>query len=237
LQRRRAVLGGGLGALFLGLGGWWAARPEHWADLRSGTGEVRSATLADGSTVELGSRTALSLDYSDRTRRLVLHEGEAFFIVAADPRPFVVAAEAGEARALGTRFNMRALDGVVTVAVAEHSVAVTVPAAAPATVDEGWQLAYGKSGIEALEPADLASIAAWRQGRLIFRNTPLRAVLSEIGRYRDGTIVLLDDRLGSIPVTAVFDIASIGSALDTIEATLPIRLTRATDFLVFVTAG
>lgn len=231
---RRALLGG-FSLAVLGAAAWWATRPGRWADLKTAPGELRRVVLADGSTLELGSHTALSHDFTALQRRLTLHRGEIHVTVAADARPFLVTALGGETRALGTRFNLRALDGEVTVTVAEHAVLVTLDGASE-TVTEGWQVAYRDRVLMAPAPADLSQAEAWREGRLVFRNTPLRRVLGELERYRVGSILLLDEAVGEIPVTAVFRAADGDAALETIAATLPVRLVWASDLLVLVMA-
>ena len=66
------------------------------ADHRTGTGEQKRVTLADGSVVELNTRTSLSVHFTATQRRLDLIDGEACFSVASDTqRPFIVAAAKG----------------------------------------------------------------------------------------------------------------------------------------------
>ncbi|WZB75485.1 FecR domain-containing protein [Achromobacter insuavis] len=68
------------------------------ADYRTGIGERRRIVLADGSALELGSDTALSVHFDSRQRQLTLHRGQAYFQVAADAaRRFSVRAGQGSA--------------------------------------------------------------------------------------------------------------------------------------------
>ena len=73
-------------------------RPDLLADHSTAVGERRKVTLEDGSTVELAGSSSLSVDFSAEARRVVLHDGEAFFDVARGTRPFVVQAADGSAR-------------------------------------------------------------------------------------------------------------------------------------------
>src|SRR3546814_17289373 len=74
--------------------------------------------LADGSSIELGSDSALSVALGNRQRVVTLYKGEAFFTVAADAgRPFVVQAAGGSAQALGTAFNIKTVEGMAIVTV------------------------------------------------------------------------------------------------------------------------
>jgi transmembrane sensor len=88
-------------------------------------GEQRSIALADGSIVELNSRTTVRVRYSEHERSLDLLEGQALFRVAKDAsRPFVVTADSTRVRAVGTQFDVnRKREGTV-VTVVEGRVSV-----------------------------------------------------------------------------------------------------------------
>jgi len=81
-------------------------------------GEQRSLTLADGSTVELNSRSKIVVRYSMQERRVELLQGQALFRVTKDvARPFIVKTGATLVRAVGTEFDVyqKREDTVVTV--------------------------------------------------------------------------------------------------------------------------
>lgn len=232
-SRRNVILGGaavliGAGALYL------RGRDDLFADYTTDIGERRSVSLEDGSSVELGSYSALSVDFMPAARRVRLHRGQAFFKASADAaRPFLVDASNAVIEALGTSFDVKYVDDLVTVVVSEH--AVMARGAFPAvTVAQGWQISFGRSGQPALSRADLAAAGAWRRDQIIFQDVPLRRVLAEIERYRRGRIVLMDGSLGAIPVTAIFSAKQPENALQTLADTLPIRLFRAGPLLTIV---
>lgn len=232
---RRKVLLGGIVLALAAPATWLVTRPGFFADHRTGIGERTAFTLSDGSTVELGSRTALSVDMGADERRLTLHHGQAFFTVAADAeRPFVVTAGSGTVRALGTQFDVKFLGGAAAVTVFEHAVAVSTHDAPMMEISSEWQVRYDETGLFAPEPADLSVTAAWRKDRIVFEDAPLRLVLHELERYRRGPILLMDDRLGDMPVTAIFDTAQAAAALTTIEATLPVRIVDAAGLVALV---
>jgi transmembrane sensor len=81
-------------------------------------GEQRSLTLADGSIVELNSRSKIVVRYSKQERRVELLQGQALFRVTKDAaRPFIVKTGATLVRAVGTEFDVyqKREDTVVTV--------------------------------------------------------------------------------------------------------------------------
>lgn len=233
---RRGVVLGGIAALVLITNAYLMSRDGRFATYQTSVGERRSFRLADGSSVELGSYSALSVDFSENTRNLVLHEGQGFFQVASDPsRPFVVSANGGTITALGTVFDVKLLDQAVTVSVIEHAVSVAFDQGTPVRLNEGWQLSYG--GDEATFPhrADPQTVEAWRNDRIIFEDVPLRRVLSELERYRRGRIFLTDSEIGNMPVTAIFDTRDAEAALATIAEALPVRVLNGLGWITVVT--
>ncbi len=233
--RRAWMQGVAAAALVLAGGGYAVMTPGLLADYRTHTAERRTVALPDGSSVELGSNTALSLAFDALTRRLVLHAGEAFFRVAADAgRPFTVVAGQGVTRALGTAFNIKRQADVVIVSVIEHAVAVALEGQPAVTVGQGQQVRYEGQRVDAIRRVVPADVQAWRQDRLIFREAPLRDVAADLERYRRGRIVITDARAGRIPVSGVFHTRQTDAALATIADTLPVRVTRATDLLVLI---
>ncbi len=232
---RRGFMVGGLVALVAGSTTYIISRPGVFADYKTDVAERRSLTLVDGSTVELDGYTALSVQFTDMVRRLPLHRGQAFFQVAPDRnRPFVVEAAMGNVRALGTAFDIKIMPDVVTVSVAEHSVAVQTARTGSVVVQSGWQVSYDDKGILPPQQIDLSLVQSWRQDRIVFEDVPLRRVLDELERYRRGRIVLMDSTIGDIPVTAIFDTKQPENALQIIAETLPVRILNMNGYIAVI---
>ncbi|MBT0782362.1 FecR domain-containing protein [Paracoccus sp. pheM1] len=234
---RRRLIGGLAGLAFAGAGGWHVSRPWFRADHVTDAGEVRDIALADGSLVNLGSRSALSVDLGPERRLVRLLRGEGFFAVAPDPRPFAVRALGGEVAALGTRFNVCLQGGRVDVAVAEHAVSLKLPGLPAVELGQGWQSSYGRDYIAPPVQAEPDSIGAWRQGRMIFRNTPLGEVLAEIARWRGGSISAWGSGVAAVPVTAIFDTNAPDAALETIVQTLDLRMVNLPGGITLIRGG
>ena len=234
LSRRNFILGpvaiiGGLGSLYA------IDQPGLFAEYKTDIGERRTIGLPDGSIVELGSYSALSTHFTETERRVELYRGEGFFDVSHDPaRAFLVDAGGGTTRALGTKFDVKFVDDLVTVAVSEHAVQVQGGGFSNLRLEEGWQVSYGRDGLGQPTEASLDTVEAWRSDRIIFQDVPLRRVLAELERYRRGRIILMDSSVGAIPVTAIFETARTESALQTIADTLGIRLLNAGNYVTLV---
>jgi transmembrane sensor len=131
---RRPLLAIAASALIAALAGaaWWqsARYPLYSTD----TGERRSITLADGSTVDLNARSKLRVEFSKNERRVELLDGQALFQVAKDKnRPFIVASGEATVRAVGTQFDVYRKETDTTVTVLEGRVAVYSTAHAEST--------------------------------------------------------------------------------------------------------
>ncbi|BBK43046.1 iron dicitrate transporter FecR [Allostella vacuolata] len=219
-------------------GAWSLAPPGLFADERSGIGERRTVALADGSTVELGTGSALSIRFGGTERRVVLHRGQGYFAVAPEAdRPFVVEAGGGTVTAVGTAFDVRVDGGEprVDVAVAEGVVAVSAGPGTAVRIGPGQGVHYGYGAVAAPVAVDLAEATAWRGDRLVFHDRPLGQVVRDLERYRWGRILVLDPALAATPVTGVFNAGRTDAALDTIARTLPVRLIRVTGLLAIIT--
>lgn len=221
------------GLVVAALGTGWAMAPVGlFADHRAAIGGRELVQLEDGSAVELGTGAALDVNYSATRREVRLLAGEAFFTVTPDPdRPFIVQAREGEILVRGTAFNVKIADQV-QVAVTQHTVEVSTGGPETTRVTEGEEVSYGGGHVSAVRLADLDSVQAWRQGQLVFIDTPLDEVITELSRYRHGYIRLLGGDLGQMRVTAVFDATRPDEAIESIARSLALKVYRASDLLI-----
>lgn len=172
-----------VGALVL----YWRQRPiTRTAPL----GERLAFRLPDGSRVELNSGSTLRYKRQFGEQRSLRLDGEAFFEVKNDSRPFVVRTFNADVRVLGTQFNIRAwADGPARstlVTVIEGQVALspreTPGHAAHLTPGETRRLTTGRD--TSIAPLDISAdeVTAWRRGDLIAKDQPLGRVLEEVER-------------------------------------------------------
>ncbi len=216
-------------------------------------GQHRELTLPDGSTVTVGARSQISVQFSDSTRSLRLEGGEAYFTVAhEDARPFVVRAGEGSITAVGTEFNVQQIAGRVVVTVVEGRVQVaSLPAtprteelakasmpsratAFPATrVQAGEQLVYG----EALSPVravDPATAVTWRAGHLKYLGQPLKYVIPDVQRYSRKRLVIADKAVGQLGFTGTVFQDDVEDWLEGLETSLPIEVIATDDHTVLL---
>jgi len=216
------------------------ARPFDYylSDYRTGIGEQRQISLADGSQVVLNTQSAISVDYQAQNRRIFLHSGEAYFKVAADAkRPFIVDTDMGQTQALGTAFEVKLFADKTMVTVFEHAVNITTSAGQILTkLAEGERAVFTEDKLSATEKIDTARAESWRKQRMVFQNRKLADVVAELERYRSGRIVILGSSIKNLRLTGVFGTENTDIALRTIEQTLPVKISRFTDKLVVLAA-
>lgn len=105
-----------------------AGSAHRAAALSTMSGETRSIRLADGSTLTLGSDSAVEAAFDPGSRRLRLLRGRARFEVAHERRPFTVLAGGGSVTARGTVFEVAlATAGRVDVRLIEGAIDVALP--------------------------------------------------------------------------------------------------------------
>lgn len=225
-----------------------AVRQEH-RYLRTGTGEVDTIALSDGSIVTLNTKTTLQVAFNDAERYVVLVEGEAFFDVESDvQRPFVIDTGEQEIRVLGTKFNVRKEESGVRVAVVEGKVAVTrvssIPSANsmndnyPASFDaEDYLLEAGAIGsfsttadvVASTNFAQVSEAQNWRRGIFRFDDSSLAEVVKEFNRYRSHKIHLVNEETGNLRISGVFHFNDGEGLLQALSASLPIEFEEVGD--------
>lgn len=207
---------------------------------RTAKGELRQITLADGSLIELNSDTELAVHYSWRGRSLELVRGEALFSVAPGKlRPFEVSAGGGRLRDIGTRFDVAVGPSANRISVLDGAIHLSLPATGEQRQTEAGQMMTYNAATVLSEPvaADVKVFAAWRERKLIFRNTPLSEVVRELERYHPVHVHLADSGLNGLTLGGVFDSSDLERFLATLEAVLPVEIKRDKNGDVWINRG
>lgn len=206
------------------------------SDEMTGTAEIRTVKLVDGSVVRLGPRSAIAVSFTDEKRSIALLAGEALFDVGDDPhRPFSVRARDAVITDLGTRFDVGIRHETLDVAVNHGMVRV---ASSGRSYDLGpgdWLQLSGEGGRtgEGL-PEELTSGPSTR---IAARNTPVGSVVDELRPWFSGRIIVTDSALGAKAVTGVFDATDPAKALRTIVGPVGGKVTQISPWLLIVSGS
>lgn len=212
---------------------------DEWrADYSSGVGQQRRIVLDDGTRLTLNTASAVDVIFDRQRRQINLRRGEILIDTAKDPqatpRPFLVQSAQGTMQALGTRFLVRQWPQASSIAVFEGAVRIQPATAgiAARTLQAGWQMRFDSAGMDAPQAAD-DSASAWSSGMLVADRMPLRALLTELGRYRHGQLGC-DEQIAQLPVSGAFPIDNTDAALELLAHSLPVRLQYLTRYWVSV---
>ncbi|HRL05674.1 MAG TPA: FecR domain-containing protein [Brevundimonas diminuta] len=205
--RRRALLGLTGGAIAASCGGLWvmtASSPAR-ALIATEAGQRLTAPLPDGSEVTLAPSSRLRLDYGAERRAAVLEAGQAYFHIQPDAEPFVL--RVGD-RLMATaqgRFQATHADRGPEALVEQGRLRVVQRGGAGAPLI----LTAGQGGLARGDelraaPADVEAETAWRMGRLVVRDRPLREVVERFNRYSAERLTLTDAAAGEIRISGSF---------------------------------
>lgn len=233
---RRAFLGGMAAAASVAgvavlaehpLLGAWAPVSEWGADYRTATGEQRTVRLDEGIVLAMNTRTSVALDRRQgRVDGLTLLAGEAAIdAMTKAGGHFQVASGAGrivaelparlEVRRLEDRTCVTCLRGRVTVRVGDQQ----------RTLAARYQVDYTGAELAAVRAIEPGVVSAWREGVIVFRDTPLPEAIAEINRYRRGRVVLMDAALEGRSVSGRFPIRQMDLVIAQIQQAFSVDVT------------
>jgi len=209
----------------------------------SAVGQKEDITLPDGTRVSIGGATRLTAEFSHHQRRVELSEGEAFFQIAADSRPFQVTAGPLAIRDIGTAFDVRRTGQHVSVAVSQGRVQVSDKASAhagPAALEAGaGQRVVFDPATSALSLGDIAPerTAAWRDDRLEFIDEPLDVVVANINRYSPRPLRITDPSLEKLTFTGSIKTDAIDSWAGALPKVFPVEVKTTKDQILLSRAA
>lgn len=196
-----------------------AAAPDALLRMRSdyvtGTDQLRTVSLSDGSVVTLAPRSAVKVEIDGDQRRVELLRGDAYFEVARDPaRPFRVSSDRLETTVLGTGFEVRSGGANALVGVRHGRVRVdTRTAAAHRVLTAGHGVRSIDGAVLQSFTTDPGNVAAWTRKRLIVESRPVEEVVDALRPWYGGVILARGERLQDARVTGVYDLGDPVGAL------------------------
>lgn len=235
--------------------GWqhWRAQPLAVQTHSAARGQQMHLSLPDGSLVHLDADTQITVTLYRQRREVQLWRGQALFTVQANAqRPFHVLAGPMRITVVGTRFAVRHHASATTpdaprvsVVVEEGHVRVTSANAVgsdardvpPPLADlyAGDAVVANTLGrIQPMPPTAAASAMAWREGRIVFNNTPLSQAVAEFERYADTGLRIVDPAVAALRVSGSFDVRQARAFKQALPLALPVRLRQHTDGAVEV---
>ena len=175
--------------------------------------ETRTVRLPDGTSVTLNHYSSLS--YPERFKsddREVELSGEAYFEVAKNPeKRFIVStSHQSQIEVLGTHFNIEAYekDDKVLATLVEGKIGFIFTqdnVSKKVLMDPGQKLVYDSRDCKVqLYATSGESETAWKEGKIIFRNTPLEEGLRMLEKRYNVEFIIKNDRLKGDSFTGTF---------------------------------
>lgn len=225
---RRSHLGKGLALVFLlGLGAaaylYWPLIQRLASELHTDVGERRSIRLADGTTLNLDSASAMNVDLRGRTRQLHLVQGQVHMEVVLDGRAMDV--EVGNARiqVYGTRLQIARHAGRDELVVFSGKAMVT-QGGEQRMVSAGERVTFDDTRIAPVRKADLKTADSWRNGRLKATDMPLRQVLERLAGYQGQRLWMMDEHVAHRRVSGDFNLDRPDQSLQSLAAAQQLQL-------------
>ncbi|KAE9650495.1 FecR domain-containing protein [Pseudomonas sp. PB106] len=231
---RRAALKRALGLAALVPAAWLISRQlplDVWrADLHTGTGERMQIPLADGSTLQLNTASAVNVDLA--SRQLTLVRGEMALNVPGSTA-LTINAPYGRIIVSRSEICVRLNERDCNVSVVSGSVQL-LPLHGPALqLNAGQQVNLQPWGAGPVAMFD-SQMPGWRDGVLMAHNQPLGEFLRELSRYRSG-LLRWDPTLERLRITGSFRLDDTDKVLALLAASLPLEVHSRTRFWVTLT--
>ncbi len=201
-------------------------------EVYSPVGSITVVELSDGTKVHLnhGSTLKYPQQFAESSREVTL-KGEGFFEVVHNPqKPFVVNAERLRVKALGTTFNVLAYSGMsgiettlVNGKVQLEKIIDGHQVSTIATMKPSQRLVYNRTtGKVTSMQGDIKKYIAWKDGFLIFEETPIVDVVNKLSRSYNVEFHL-DSMVEQYTYTVTLENEPLSQILDLMTIATPIR--------------
>ena len=204
---------------------------------RTGPTETRMIDLKDGSHILLDRNSRLALA-DGAAPRVEMQGGTAYFDVRHNPkRAFLITAGDYEVRDIGTRFDVVMVPQALGVAVSEGGLTVAPKDGVGTAIRAGQRIDVATATGEArVWTIAASSVGSWRNGQLVYQDTPLALVATDLSRYV-GHPVSVDPAIDDLRVSGVLAIGDGSRLIQQIEALLPVKAVVSKDAARLVRSG
>lgn len=195
-------------------------------EVSANTGSITRVLLPDSTVVYLNARSSLRYPQQfNSNKREVSLEGEGYFEVVHQPScPFIVSlAQGKKIEVLGTKFNIDAYADQPFVATtlvdgSVHFLSETGDKEVGTVLKPGQKVVCEKAtNILKLYEVDPFTETAWKDGKLIFNNTPLPEVVHQLEKTFNVHITLRSSILRKYSFTGTFDEQTLEPILESFE--------------------
>ena len=160
--------------------------------------------LDDGTKVWVNAETKLKYPVAFvGDRREVVLDGEAFFDVAKNEKPFIVKTSFGDVRVLGTAFGISAYasEPESYTTLVRGKVSVEREGIKPVVILPGEQVVTSKDGKMIKQQVDVEEFVGWKDGIYVFKEKSLGEIMKTLERWYNISVDFQDKSLVDLPFT------------------------------------
>ncbi len=161
-------------------------------------------TLDDGTKVWVNAETQLKypVTFVGEKREVIL-EGEAFFDVVKNEKPFIVKTSFGDVRVLGTSFGINAYADAPEsyTTLVRGKVSVEAGTSDPLVIKPGEQVVTSKDGKMIRQEVDVEEFVGWKDGIYVFREKHLGDIMKTLERWYNISVLFEEEELRELPFT------------------------------------
>ncbi len=188
-------------------------------------GQRETVTLTDGSRIELGSNTLISVREGWGQRAVTLERGNAFFTVTPNKeKPFVINVGTSTVTVLGTAFSVYRKQQHVEVVVESGKVNLMDASSSqrlPVNVDlikNQKAIIKHNDAVEVLNNVNVDDAIAWRRGFINFKQASLATIIDRMNDFYDIPIYIRNNKRREMVLSGVFKTDDLDSFLIGLQA-------------------
>jgi ferric-dicitrate binding protein FerR (iron transport regulator) len=227
---------------------YWLNTRQSAVEIVTGYGETRKVSLPDGSLVSLNANSTIRFSKAwekDKVREVWI-QGEAFFSVvkkqgAASLVKFVVHTRDLDVEVLGTRFNVAERRQQTQVVLEAGKVRLKLNKAEAAGklppvlyMDPGQLVEYSTAGRRLAKKTIKPTLyTSWKDGKLIFEDTPLAQVAAIIEQTYGLKVVVEDKSLYRETITGTLRSDNVDLLLESLSLSISVGIERKHQKVIF----
>ncbi|HEY5511789.1 MAG TPA: FecR domain-containing protein [Prolixibacteraceae bacterium] len=201
-------------------------------EITSPPGVRSQVVLPDGSNVWLNAESTIKFKVPfDKSTRDVSLCGEAYFEVKKNQDvPFVVKSGKVQVKVLGTKFNYKAFakENNIEVVLAEGKVSLNTEGCAKGNekiMNPGDRAVFDKTANQTkITNGKIDKYIAWHNGKMIFDETPMPEVATQLERWYGIEVIIEDPRINKYRITTTFENESLHQVLELLRLSSPIGI-------------
>ncbi|MBC9910417.1 FecR family protein [Chitinophaga varians] len=216
---------------------WYFMRPSGMHRVESGYGQQVRVKLPDASVVILNSHSALTYHNWKDGKREVWLEGEALFEVKHTEMPaaqhFTVHAGKVDVEVLGTVFNVKQRREITEVYLRQGKVKVSSPDNGQILLLQPNEKAtyHRREQLLAKNTADAKTALAWREYKMLLKQTTVRDIIHTLQDTYGFTIILQDTSIANRTLEGTLSLNNVNNVLFELSAILNVKIEKNNDTL------